>query len=599
VGGVRALAAAHREGRVDVRDTVEAVIAACAAAGDPAIWIHRVPARRLRALAAELAERSTEALPLLGVPFAVKDNIDVAGLTTTAGCPDFAFVAQETAPVVEVLLEAGAIQIGKTNLDQFATGLVGTRTPYGACASVFDASRVSGGSSSGSAVAVAAGLVAFALGTDTAGSGRIPAAFNELVGLKPTRGLLSTRGVVPACRTLDCVSIFARDAADAAEVLEIAAAYDPADPFSRRRPAPTAGRASTDASSPGRPLVLGLPSPASLHPFGDAAAQRAWLQARERAEALADEVIEVDLEPLLEAATLLYDGPWLAERHAAVGAFLEREDVSADPTVRAVIRGGARFTAVEAFAGQYRLAALSRHAEEVFAPLDALMVPTAPTFPTHAEVAAEPVAANARLGTYTNFVNLLDLAAIAIPAARRDDGLPFGVTFVAPAFADEALLELAAAWAGEASHRAGPLRSPTVATGEPSLDLAVAGAHLSGMPRHGELLALDAQLVRTTRTAPRYRLYDLADGTGRPGLLRVGSGEEGEHIEVEVWRLGHAATGAFLATVAAPLAIGSLELEDGAVVHGFLCEPHAVTGARDVTEHGGWRAYTAATAVPA
>jgi len=590
-GGVRALAAAHREGRVDVRETVEAVLAACADAVDPAIWIHRVAARHLRERAAELAARSAQALPLLGVPFAVKDNIDVAGLPTTAGCPDFTFVAQETAPVVERLLDAGAIMVGKTNLDQFATGLVGTRTPYGACASVFDASRVSGGSSSGSAVAVAAGLVAFALGTDTAGSGRVPAAFNELVGLKPTRGLLSTRGVVPACRTLDCVSIFARDAADAAEVLEVAAAYDREDPFARRGPL-----APVDASSPGRPLVLGLPSPASLRPFGEAAAQRAWLRARERAEALADEIVEVDLEPLLEAATLLYDGPWLAERHAAVGAFLERDDVSADPTVRAVIGGGARFSAVDAFAGQYRLAALSRHAEEVFAPLDALVVPTAPTFPTHAEVAAEPVAANARLGTYTNFVNLLDLAAIAVPAARRDDGLPFGITFVAPAFADGALLELAAAWASEPSRRAGPLCSPTAA---PSLDLAVAGAHLAGMSRNGELLALGAQLVRTTRTAPRYRLYDLADGTGRPGLLRTEAGEDGAHIEVEVWRLDHAAMGAFLATVAAPLAIGSLELEDGAVVHGFLCEAHAVAGARDVSEHGGWRAYTAAAAVPA
>nr|MBA2261964.1 allophanate hydrolase [Solirubrobacterales bacterium] len=358
--------------------------------------------------------------------------------------------------------------------------------------------------------------------------------------------------------------------------------------------------ASTDASFPGRPLVLGLPSPASLRPFGDAASQRAWLRARERAEALADEVIEVDLEPLLEAATLLYDGPWLAERHAAVGAFLERGDVSADPTVRAVIRGGARFTAVDAFAGQYRLAALSRHAEEVFAPLDALVVPTAPTFPTHAEVAAEPVAANARLGTYTNFVNLLDLAAIAVPAERRDDGLPFGITFVAPAFADGALLALAAAWAGDRSHPDGALRFPaSAAPTAPTIDIAVAGAHLTGMARNGELLALGAQLVRITRTAPRYRLYDLADGTGRPGLLHAGVGEEGAHVEVEVWRLDHAAMGAFLATVAAPLAIGSLELEDGAVVHGFLCEAHAVAGARDVSEHGGWRAYTAAAAVPA
>jgi len=611
--GVRALARAHREGRVTVVDTVEAVLAALDGARDPAVWIHREPAERLRARAHELAAGPGD-LPLLGVPFAVKDNIEVAGLPTTAGCPDFAYTAQETAPVVERLLKAGAILVGKTNLDQFATGLVGTRTPYGACASVFDASRISGGSSSGSAVAVAAGLVAFALGTDTAGSGRVPAAFNELVGLKPTRGLLSTRGLVPACRTLDCVSVLARDAADAAEVLAVAAAYDREDPFARRGPAPTAAPSShpasasaagvhglpyapTDASFSGRAVVLGLPTPASLHAFGDAATERAWLQARERAEGLADEIVEVDLAPFLEAATLLYDGPWLAERHAAVGSFLERDDVSTDPIVRAMIRGGARFTAVDAFVGQYRLAVLSRHAEEVFAPLDALVVPTAPTFPTHAEVAAEPVAVNARLGTYTNFVNLLDLAAIAVPAARRDDGLPFGVTFVAPAFADATLLKIAAAWAGDLSPRARPLRPPGSAV--PSIHLAVAGAHLSGMSRNGELLALGAQLVRTTRTTPRYRLYDLADGTGRPGLLRAPAGEEGTQVEVEVWRLDHAAMGALLAGVAAPLAIGSLELEDGDLVHGFLCEAHAVAGARDVSEHGGWRAYTAAATVPA
>jgi len=354
--GVRALAAAHREGRRDVRDTVQAVLDARDAARDPAIWIHREPPERLRARTAELVAAEPDDLPLLGVPFAVKDNIDVAGLPTTAGCPDFAYTAARTAPVVQRLLDAGAILVGKTNLDQFATGLVGTRTPFGACASVFDAERVSGGSSSGSAVAVAAGLVAFALGTDTAGSGRVPAAFNELVGLKPTRGLLSSRGVVPACRTLDCVSIFAGDGADAAAVLEVAACYDPGDPFSRRgRPE---GRA-------GAPPALGVPSPASLRPFAEPAAERAWGRARARAEELCGRIVEVDLDPFAEAAALLYEGPWLAERHAAVGAFLEREDVSADPTVRSIVLSGARFSAVEAFAGQYRMAELRRHAETV------------------------------------------------------------------------------------------------------------------------------------------------------------------------------------------------------------------------------------------
>lgn len=595
IDGVRALAAAHRDGRRDVRDTVAAVLHACEGASDPAIWIHREPAEALLARARALADTPAQDLPLLGVPFAVKDNIDVAGLPTTAGCPDYVYLAEETAPVVERLLAAGAILVGKTNLDQFATGLVGTRTPYGACVSVFDPTRVSGGSSSGSAVAVAAGLVAFALGTDTAGSGRVPAAFNELIGLKPTRGLLSTRGVVPACRTLDCVSIFARDAADATAVLAAAAAFDPDDPYARRAPArPPAFPARGGPGPGGEPcagdgLALGLPSAASLRSFAEPAAQRAWDRARARAEALAGRVVEVDLDPFLAAAALLYEGPWLAERHAAVGAFLAREDVSADSTVRSIVLSGARFSAVDAFAGQYRLAGLRRHAERVFAGIDALVVPTAPSFPTHTEVGAEPVAANALLGTYTNFVNLLDLAAIAVPAARRDDGLPFGVTFIAPAFADEALLGLAAAWAGEPAPALGP------PAGE--LDLVVAGAHLSGLPRNAELLALGARLVRAAHTAPRYRLFDLADGTGRPGLVRAGDGEEGAAIAVEVWRVPLAEVGTFLAGVGAPLAIGTVELEDGGSLHGFLCEPHALAGAREVTEHGGWRAYTAA--VPA
>ena len=601
IDGVQALAAGHRDGRYDLRDTVEAVLRACKGASDPSIWIHREPAGALRARARALADAPARDLPLLGVPFAVKDNIDVAGLPTTAGCPDYAYVAEETAPVVQRLLAAGAILVGKTNLDQFATGLVGTRTPYGACASVFDPTRVSGGSSSGSAVAVAAGLVAFALGTDTAGSGRVPAAFNELVGLKPTRGLLSTRGVIPACRTLDCVSIFARDAAGATAVLAAAAAFDPADPYARRAPARSPSFTSSPrpggerAARAGEGPTLGLPSPPSLHPFAEPAAQRAWEGARTRAEALARRIVEIDLEPFLDAAALLYEGPWLAERHAAVGAFLAREDVSADPTVRSIVLSGARFSAVDAFAGQYRLAQLRRHADTVFAGIDALMVPTAPSFPTHAEVAADPLGANALLGTYTNFVNLLDLAAIAVPAGRRDDGLPFGVTLVARAFADAALLGLAADWEGgppgEAANGAPGQGGPQ--TGE--MDLAVVGAHLSGLARNDELVDLGAHLVRATRTAPRYRLFDLADGTGRPGLLRAGEGEQGAAVEVEVWRLDHAAAGAFLATVAAPLAIGSLELEDGTMTHGFLCEAHAVAGALEATAHGGWRAYRAAS----
>jgi len=576
--GVRALAAAHREGRRGVEETVEELIAALGESAGAPVWLHVESPDRLRARARELAGGRRD-LPLLGVPFAVKDNIDVAGLTTSAACPDYSYRPERTAFVVDRLLAAGAVLAGKTNMDQFATGLVGTRSPHGACSSAFSADHVSGGSSSGSAVAVARGLVAFSLGTDTAGSGRVPAAFNEIVGLKPTRGLVSNAGVVPACRTLDCVSIFAAEVDDAAAVLAACAAYDPADAFSRRRP-----RGGAPDLARGRPSVLGVPAPASLQFFGDEHAAEAWSRARARAERLADRIVEVDLAPFAEAATLLYNGPWLAERYAVLGEFLERDDVDPDPVVRGIILAGAEPSAADAFAGQYRIAELRRHAEGLFAEIDALITPTAPTFPTHAEVAAEPVAANARLGTYTNFVNLLDLAAVAVPAGRRDDGLPFGVTLVGPAFSDEALVRLARAWAGARAVE---------------IDLVVAGAHLSGMPRNGELLDLGARLVRATRSAPSYRFFDLADGTGRPGLMRAEDGEAGGAVEVEVWRLDERAFGELVARVAPPLVIGSVELENGTKSKGFLCEAHALAHAREITGYGGWKAYsTAAVATP-
>ncbi len=565
MNGVVALAAAHRRGERDVTETVEALIVALDAPGDPATWISRVPADALRARAAELA-RDPQDLPLLGVPFAVKDNIDAHGLPTTAGCPSFAYAPARSAHVVARLTDAGAILAGKTNLDQFATGLVGTRSPYGACASVAGATHVSGGSSSGSAVAVARGLVAFALGTDTAGSGRVPAAFNAIVGLKPTLGRLSTGGVVPACRTLDCVSIFARDAADAAAVLAVAEGFDAGDPFSRR---PQAGSA-------GRPAVLGVPRAADLTALGEGPVRRAWEAAVTRAAGVA-ELAEIDLSPFMAAAQLLYTGPWVAERYAAVGAFLEQGSPDLDPTVRQIVLGGAAPSAADAFRGAYRLAELRRLTDAVWTRVDALLVPTAPRHPTHTEVAADPVGVNAQLGIWTNFVNLLDLAAVAVPAAPRDDGLPFGVSLVAPAWSDAALLRLAGAWE----------RSDG-----PTVDVAVVGAHLSGMPRNHELVGLGARLVRATRTAPAYRLFDLGDGTGRPGMLR--DRDAGAPIELEVWRLGVAAFGRLVDAVAAPLAIGSVELRDGTTVKGFLCEAHAVAGAEEVTVSGGWRAHLSA-----
>jgi len=567
--GVRALAEGHRRGELDVRDTVREVIAAADAALDPSIWISRVCDAELLERAAELAGGPRD-LPLLGVPFAVKDNIDVAGMPTTAGCPDYAYVPRQSAFVVHRLLDAGAILVGKTNMDQFATGLVGTRTPHGACASVASAEHVSGGSSSGSAVAVAAGIVSFALGTDTAGSGRVPAAFNAILGLKPTVGRLSTGGVVPACRTLDCVSIFARDADDATAILAVADGFDEADPFARRPPVAGATR--------GRPVVIGVPREEDLALL-DEPSRVAWRSALDRAATVSDELVEINLSPFLGVGRLLYDGPWVAERYAAVGEFLSREDVQSDPTVRGIVLSGAAVSAAEAFAGLHRLAELKRETESAWERVDALMLPTAPAHPTHIEVAADPVGVNALLGTFTNFVNLLDLAAVAVPAPARGDGLPFGVTFTAPAWSDDALLRLAAVY-----H----------AASREEIDIAVVGAHLSGMARNHELLDLGARCVRCIQTAPRYRLFDLADGTGRPGLVR--DEDRGGPVHIEVWRLGAAAFGTFVATVTAPLAIGTLELSDGSTVHGFLCEAHAVLDAPEATRFGGWRDYlTAAT----
>jgi len=566
--GVLAVAAAHRRGEQDVHDTVETLIAALTAPGDPAIWISLVPADALRARAAVLAAGSQE-LPLLGVPFAVKDNIDAEGLPTTAGCPSYAYTPARSAAVVARLLAAGAILVGKTNLDQFATGLVGTRSPHGACASVASAEHISGGSSSGSAVAVARDLVAFALGTDTAGSGRVPAAFNGIVGLKPTLGRLSVDGVVPACRTLDCVSIFTRGAADAAAVLAVAEGFDAGDPFSRR---PEPGPA-------GRPAVIGVPRADDLAALEDGPMRRAWEAAVVRAAGVA-ELVEVDLSAFREVAQLLYAGPWVAERYAAVGAFLERGGADVDPAVRQIVLGGAALTAADAYRGGYRLAELRREAEAVWEHVDALLVPTVPRHPTHAELAADPVGVNAELGVWTNFVNLLDLAALAVPATVRIDGLPFGVTFVAPAWSDAALLRLATAWERADCD---------------VVDVAVVGAHLSGMARNHELLALGARLVQATRTAPDYRLFDLGDGTGRPGMVRDKA--DGASIDLEVWRLATPAFGRFVASIAAPLAIGTVELEDGSTVKGFLCEAHAVADATEITACGGWRAYLTGTSV--
>jgi allophanate hydrolase len=569
---VAELLAAYQSGAQDPRDVLAACMDKIEADGREPVWISRFSKEQVLAQ----LEAADPAGPLYGVPFAVKDNIDVAGLPTTAACPEFSYHPARHAPVVERLLQAGAIVIGKTNLDQFATGLVGTRTPYGICSSVFDARYVSGGSSSGSAVAVARGLVPFSLGTDTAGSGRIPAAFNALVGLKPTRGVLSTRGVVPACRSLDCVSIFTHSVADAATLFEICAGFDEEDSFSRRREAV--------ASLGDAALRLAVPRAEDLEFFGDLESTELFLSALERAKKLGAQISRFELAPLREAASLLYAGPWVAERTSATAALLASKPEALNPVVRGIVESAKNYDAAAAFRGLYRLGELRQRARALLAGVDALLLPTAPTHYTIQEVLDNPVELNSRLGTYTNFVNLLDLSALAVPAGFKRSGLPFGITFMAPAFHDARLLEIARRFVGEPTFAAAPAYG--------SVWLAVAGAHLTGQPLNHELTSLGARRVRTTKTAPEYRLYALDTVPPKPGLVHV-PGETAHAIEVEVWELDEAAFGSFVARIPAPMTIGMTKLADGSLIKGFACEPYALKGAREISQFGGWRAFKA------
>jgi allophanate hydrolase len=551
----------------------------------PAVWIERVDEAAVMAAAEAIDRRVADgdALPLAGVPFAVKDNIDVAALPTTAACSAFAYAPDESAPVVDRLLAAGAVLIGKTNLDQFATGLVGSRSPYGACASVYNRDYISGGSSSGSAVAVAAGLVAFALGTDTAGSGRVPAALNHLVGLKPTKGRWSTRGVVPACRSLDCVTVFASDVGDAARVDALVAGFDAGDPFSRLEPHTTA------PILPGA-FRFGVPGPEHLEWFGDAASARLFEAAAARLVAMGGVASTFDLGPLLAAAELLYQGPWVAERTAAVEDLLRERPGAIHPVVRGILVGGLAWTAVDAFKADYRMRAYQREADRLWEGVDVLLLPTCATTYRLREVLAEPLGLNANLGRYTNFVNLLDMSAIALPAGFRDNATGFGVTLIGPAWADRALLDFARRYEEIAPM---PQTPPLDLAGvTPRVKLAVVGAHLGGMPLHWQLTSREAKLIRRCKSAPAYRLYAMA-GTVPPKPALVHVGEGGAAIELEVYELGVEAFGSFVVEVPPPLAIGTVTLDDGTEVKGFVAEPRALHGAEDITLLGGWRAYIA------
>ncbi len=583
------LVQAYRAGTTNPTEIAREIARRCARHAENPLWITRVPDDALLARAAALeSDPAARALPLYGIPFAVKDNIDVAGLPTTAACEAFRHVPEANAAAVQRLLDAGAMLVGKTNLDQFATGLVGTRSPYGEVANAFDPAYVSGGSSSGSAVAVALGLASFALGTDTAGSGRVPAAFNNLVGLKPTRGLVSTRGVLPACRTLDCVSVFALDARDARVVLDVLDAFDAGDPYARRDRAPCTPRG----------MRIGVPPLDTLDFFGDGAARQAFEAALDRLDAIGAVRVAIDLAPFVAAAELLYGGPWVAERHAAIRALFDRRPDALLPVIRRIVGEAARYSATDAFEAAYRLATLRRASEAAWASCDALLLPTAGTIYTRAEVAADPLGPNTRLGRYTNFVNLLDLAAIAVPSAFRPDGLPFGVTFVAPAGTDRWLCDLGAAWQQATALPLGatgaPLAPPSPAhrpLGPDEVAVAVVGAHLAGLPLNHQLTERGARLLRTGRTTAAYRLYALPGTTpAKPGLVRTG---DGVPIEVEVWGMPADRFGSFVAGIPAPLGIGTVALEDGTHVQGFVCEAYAIADATDISHHGGWRAYLA------
>ena len=601
---IACLRADYRAGRRRPSAVVADILARIAASGDDHVWIARAPKGELAAAAADLdtvldADPGIlDRRPLFGVPFAVKDNIDVAGLPTTAGCPDFTYTPTRSATVVDRLRAAGGLVVGKTNLDQFATGLVGVRSPYGVARNPFDPAYLPGGSSSGSAVAVSSGLVSFALGTDTAGSGRVPAGFNNIVGLKPTIGLIPTTGVVPACRSLDVVSIFALTVGDSLSVLNAGMGFDPVDIYSRPAPAGYAARLEPTPTT----FRCAVPRPDQREFFGDALAAAVYAGALTRLRDLGAILVEIDYAPLAEAATILYSPPGAAERTTALETFLSSNAGSLHPVTRAIIESGRTASAVDLYRARDRLRALRRHAEAIFADCDMLALPTSGTIYRVADVLADPVRLNSNLGHYTNFVNQFDLSAIAVPAGMRPDGLPAGLTLIATAFREARLAAGSDAFHGVVGGFLGatgtPLPPPApagTAAAFPDMPIMVVGAHMRGLPLNHQLVGLGARFEASRRTAATYRFYRLAGhGPTRPGLVRVADG--GAAIEGEIWRVPIEAVGALLAMIPAPLGLGDLTLDDGRRVKGFVCEAAGTIGAEDISAFGGWRDYLARAA---
>ncbi|MBO6756110.1 MAG: allophanate hydrolase [Roseibium sp.] len=587
---ISALHAAYQAG-VRPADVVREAYRRIGAVADDGIFLHLKALEDLVAEAEALPPFDARSHPLWGIPFAIKDNIDLAGTPTTAACPAYAYDAKDDAFAVTALRSAGALAIGKTNLDQFATGLVGIRSPYPPPKNAVDPEIVPGGSSSGSAVAVAHGIVSFSLGTDTAGSGRVPAALNNIVGLKPTLGALSGTGVVPACRTLDTISIFALTVQDAWRAFQCAAKYDPADAFARPLRTP-------ELCAPPSPVTIGVPNSETIAFFGDAIQAESFQAALNTLETLGARIVPMDFTPFYKIADMLYEGAWVAERMTVIEDLLKNNPDAVHPVTREVISAADRLSAADAFRGIYRLAELKRVAEPLLKSVDLLCVPTIPTFYSVADLEADPITPNSRLGTYTNFVNLMDLCAIAVPAEPRSDGRPGSITLLAPSGQDvlpaavaNALHRSTAPTLGATGHGlpsaeqlpAGPLGS--------EIEIAVVGAHMSGLPLNSDLTTRGGRFLSRTCTAAAYRLYALAGGPpARPGLLRAANGAS---IEVETWALPETAFGDFLRTVPAPLSIGAVRLADGREVKGFLVEAAGIDGADDITDHGGWRPFLA------
>ena len=592
---VQGLLNAYQQRQTTPEKVINHLLKRCDQFKDNNIWITRLSRDQIQPYLDNLKNILPGSLPLYGIPFAIKDNIDLAGIPTTAACPAYTYTAKQTAFVVQQLINAGAIPIGKTNMDQFATGLVGTRSPkpWGPCKNAFNSDYISGGSSSGSAVAVALGLASFSLGTDTAGSGRIPAAFNNIVGVKPTRGLLSTTGVVPACRSLDCVSIFALTTDDANTVLNIAASYDPNDDYARANPYDNNHR---HYGIPTSPLKIGVPKADQLSFFGDASAQQLFFDSIDKLKALDADTFEIDFSPFLDAARLLYEGPWVAERYVAIEKLIREYPEELLPEIKTIIGGGENKSAINYFKSEYQLQHYRNITRNIFSELDCIVTPTAGTIYTIEQVQSDPIKLNSNLGYYTNFMNLLDLASVAAPTGFLDNGCPFGITFVGPAMTDRKLLSIANLWQQKLGLTLGALEQalPANKSNQTSLSntipVVVCGAHLQGLPLNWQLSERGATLLEKTQTASKYRMYALPGGPPyRPGLIR--DEQSGVAIDAEIWSVPKDQFGSFVANIPAPLGIGKVEIQDGRWLPGFICEAYIVKESQDISEHSSWKKY--------